>query len=382
MDNFITNRKEKIRRILEKRPRDLLLFELVVQTGTKISILLDLKVNHLHNIQVGDEIPILKNFPNGSVFTMNKTIHEAFNSYFKKHDLTPKDYLFKSKKTNEPLKLSTVSNMIKKWMEDAEIKDSGGARFLYRMRHHERIDKQVSIQNIVENIDSTKLLEPVQNVNFQNIIYQRLFEAIVSGKIPPGTKLIASQISKKFNVSQTPVRGALNRLEASGFVIPQKKRASIVKELSLSNIREIMNIRLALEIFGIELACRIRSEETLIHLKSLLTKYESTYNIDEFQEIHNQFHQTLCADAKMPLLQQLIRDMCNRVNPYFVLLISNLKNLDSYRKTNFNFHWNIYEEMRRGNTEKVSQYLREDLTQSITRLDKILQQQKKGGLDW
>lgn len=76
------------------------------------------------------------------------------------------------------------------------------------------------------------LIAPVDTSTLQKRVFDTFFQAIVTGSFPPGIKLTVSDISRRFNVSQMPVREALSRLEATGFIVSQKKKGTIVRGLS------------------------------------------------------------------------------------------------------------------------------------------------------
>lgn len=362
--------------VVKGRPRDLLLFELAVQTKITMKELLTLKVKHLLDLKVGDKLTISKGTQNDSAIIISQTIYETFLKYMKEVRLLPEDYLFKSRRGQKPLNLSSVSNMIKNWSKAANIDRPCGIRSLRKSWNYYEENKSPPKLDFPREVYPMKFLQPIEMFSVQEITYQRLFEAIISGKIPPGARLTTAEISERFKVSPTPVRFALNWLEARGFVISQKKKACIVRELSLVNLKEIMSIRLALETFGVGLSCKACTKETLSRLESLLRIFETTDDLDEFQRTNNQFHQTLCADAKMPLLEQLISDLCNRLSPYFIIYIFKLEDIKSYREVNINSHRKMYEGMRRKDPEEVCNWLKFDLTEGMTKLEETLRRMK------
>jgi DNA-binding GntR family transcriptional regulator len=369
---------KRIRSIIYEKPRDLLLFDLATQTGIRMKELLSLKVNHIIGLKIGDGISISGSNAGNPDLIMNKIIHETFRKYLKEVSPKADDYLFKSRKKQGPLSLSSVSNMIKRWFEAANIEGPYGARSLRKTWEYFMRNKSHPELNSSEKIDFMEFIEPVEKLTVQEQIYKKLSEAIISGRIPPGAKLTTAEISKRFNVSATPVRWALNWLEARGFAISQKKKAIIVKELSVANLKEITTIRLALETFAAKLSCKNCSEETLISLESLLKIYEETNDLEEFQQTNKQFHQTLYRDSNMFLLQQLISDLCDKVSPYFVLFISNMDTTRYYRELNLDCHRKILEGMRRKDPEEVCKWLNVDMIQGIARMEAVLE--RKGSV--
>ena len=77
--------------------------------------------------------------------------------------------------------------------------------------------------------------------------YRTLRDEIVDWKLPPGSVLGEVEQSTRLGVSRTPLREALARLTADGLVAPQAGRGLVVTDISLENIRELFEVRQALE---------------------------------------------------------------------------------------------------------------------------------------
>ena len=78
-------------------------------------------------------------------------------------------------------------------------------------------------------------------------IYQKLRLDIYSSKIHQGAMLTEQEIADSFNVSRTPVREALRKLEQEGLITIIPKKGSIVKQITLQDILEMDQIRELLE---------------------------------------------------------------------------------------------------------------------------------------
>lgn len=63
---------------------------------------------------------------------------------------------------------------------------------------------------------------PIQRANsLSGDVYEAIFAQLMSLKIPPGARITVDSLVKEFNVSQTPIREALGRLEGEGLVVKQ-----------------------------------------------------------------------------------------------------------------------------------------------------------------
>src|SRR5215212_1684620 len=78
-------------------------------------------------------------------------------------------------------------------------------------------------------------------------IREQLIDDILTGRLPPGTRIIETRLAQEFGVSQAPVREALRDLELFGFVISSPFRGTQVREISTEDLVDIYPIRAALE---------------------------------------------------------------------------------------------------------------------------------------
>jgi len=89
-----------------------------------------------------------------------------------------------------------------------------------------------------------------------------LQQRVLSGEIPSGTRLRQSALAAEFGVSRTPIREALRKLQAGGFVELQPNRGALVRGLSAREIRDAYEVRAELEALAAELAAvRIRHDQ-------------------------------------------------------------------------------------------------------------------------
>jgi len=364
---------ERIRKMLHTKPRDLLLFDLATTTGLRITEMLRLKVRDLLALKPGDSLPAkgpraLEN--SGPILT--EPVFQTFRSYLDEVRPQPDNYLFKSRKGTKPLTVSSVSHLVTSWFDAAGLEGLRGAKSLHKTweqtvdngsqkKAHAAIGGQAQVS--VAALDTSTL---------QQRVYDALFQAIVSGRIPPGTRMTAKEISRRLKVSVMPVREALSRLEATGFVATQKKTGTIVKGLSRKDLEEITTIRLNLETLAARKACAVRSEQTLDRLESLMQHYLSTPEAEDFLRINREFHHTLYQDADMPMLLQLIVGLWDRISPYLHLYVLTIEDLDLERAPSAKCHVGMVAGMRRKDAGEVVKCLEADVQRCYQRTFKIL----------
>jgi DNA-binding GntR family transcriptional regulator len=117
------------------------------------------------------------------------------------------------------------------------------------------------MRGIVRRVEWSKLsLMSTQSLTTET--YLRLRSDIIQGRIRPNERLVALELAERLKVSRTPVREALQLLAAQGLVVPVK-RGYIVREHTSSDIREIYEIRGALEEMAARLAAQRATDEQI-----------------------------------------------------------------------------------------------------------------------
>ena len=94
--------------------------------------------------------------------------------------------------------------------------------------------------------DMERRLLPVKLDSYQplrEVVCETLREAIISGVLRPGERLMEIQLAEELGVSRTPVREAIRKLELEGFVIMIPRRGTYVADLSIKDINEVFEVR-------------------------------------------------------------------------------------------------------------------------------------------
>ena len=105
-------------------------------------------------------------------------------------------------------------------------------------------------------------LNKIQNTHdLSDFVHDAIFEAIISGKLAPGSKLKQVELAQHLDVSQNTVREALKSLANSGLVIQKPNRGFTVAEIPVEEQEEIYELRTILEVWAIDYAVEQISKE-------------------------------------------------------------------------------------------------------------------------
>jgi DNA-binding GntR family transcriptional regulator len=147
----------------------------------------------------------------------------------------------------------------------------------------------------------------------------RLESEILSGTVPPGTRLDEQSLARRFGVSRTPVREALRHLASSGLVQIRAHHGAIVRQLTLHELIEMFQVIAELEGLGARLAARRITAQDRVQLKQ---SHEAGMRHAEkreealFFEENNHLHDIILLASRNKFLIDEVHDLIRRVNPY------------------------------------------------------------------
>ena len=126
--------------------------------------------------------------------------------------------------------------------------------------------------------------------------YATLRGEIMDGLLAPGHRLREQELSERLQISRTPVREALSRLQADGLLVMQPRSGLAVAELDDAGVIELYETREALEATAAQLAARYANPRDIAAMRSILAAEELAPDDPVQQQRHNRtFHAALLA---------------------------------------------------------------------------------------
>lgn len=108
----------------------------------------------------------------------------------------------------------------------------------------------------------------------RDVVFNTLRKAILTGELKPGERLLEIHLANQLGVSRTPIREAIRKLELEGLVIMMPRRGAEVAQITEKSLRDVLEVRRALDALCAELACDRISEEGLAALKDACGQFE------------------------------------------------------------------------------------------------------------
>lgn len=153
--------------------------------------------------------------------------------------------------------------------------------------------------------------------SLSDAVYADVKRDILTGSLEPAARLQEAELAKRYSVSKTPVREALNRLVHEGLLDVFPRVGYIVSQCSVTDAQSVFEFRAILECAAVDLATRYITDSELEQLEALATldvrpREPATY--EEFFLQNRRFHLLIAAASRNPELASAIEGLFDRVD--------------------------------------------------------------------
>ena len=168
----------------------------------------------------------------------------------------------------------------------------------------------------------------INKLNLNEQIYETLRKEIFTNQIESGSLLVNKDLQEKFEVSSSPIRDAINRLEQDGLISKITRAGARVIQLNYEKTREINELMSIISTGAITLAIKSPRKTKLDkELKKLLKIQEENLYTDEYFFFDYQFHKLFFEYSNNSLLFKVYK----QYNVLSELAVRSLDNVDQYR---------------------------------------------------
>jgi DNA-binding GntR family transcriptional regulator len=164
---------------------------------------------------------------------------------------------------------------------------------------------------------------PLALVSVEDSVYRILREEIGRLDLAPGQRLRLEEVAGRLDVSLTPVRHALRRLESEGLVVSIPRRGSRVAPLSVEELEEIQALRLGLETFLARAGAERITDGALAAMEVARDEMEGAFRAGDLDAYLSSFwslRDACYACAERPRLLRALEDQRIRVERYILYL--------------------------------------------------------------
>lgn len=136
-----------------------------------------------------------------------------------------------------------------------------------------------------------------------------LADRIIAGQIEPGSRLRQDHIAEEFGASHVPVREAFRRLEAQGLAVSEPRRGVRVASFDLSEVKEVAEMRAALEVLALRHAAPNLTRAILDEAEEATRAGDNSRDVRSWEAANRRFHRLILAPCGMPRLLASIDDL-------------------------------------------------------------------------
>lgn len=140
-------------------------------------------------------------------------------------------------------------------------------------------------------------------------ISKTLASRIIAGEIEAGSRLRQDHIAAEFGASHVPVREAFRRLEAQGLVVSEPRKGVRVAGFSLEEVREVAEMRAALEGLALRNALPHMTKSILDQAEEANRASDHARDVQSWEETNRRFHRIILTPCGMPRLLKAIDDL-------------------------------------------------------------------------
>ncbi len=153
----------------------------------------------------------------------------------------------------------------------------------------------------------------------RDVVFKTLRQAILTGELKPGERLMEIHLAEKLGVSRTPIREAIRQLELEGLVTMAPRRGAQVAHITKKGMSEVLEVRVALEELAVGLACERITDEEIELLQNTCLAFENAVDSSDTRKITAadiEFHDTIMAAGKNTRLTQLVHNLSEQMYRY------------------------------------------------------------------
>jgi len=214
----------------------------------------------------------------------------------------------------------------------------------------------------------------------REIVFQALREAIISGELKPGERLMEVQLAEEMGVSRTPVREAIRKLELEGLVVMVPRKGAYVAGLSMKDAADVFEVRQSLEGLAAALAAERITDEEIESLERVLLEINDAAeknDLDLIIQKDAEFHNILFKASRNDRLVQIISNLKEQIDRFRIQSFENPGRLKKLMEE----HKKIVEAITERNVEKAKKLAEEHIEKVENNVMDILRKQMDIGDD-
>ena len=179
----------------------------------------------------------------------------------------------------------------------------------------------------------------------RDVVFNTLRQSILTGELKPGERLMEIHLADKLGVSRTPIREAIRKLELEGLVTMIPRRGAEVAQITEKSLRDVLEVRRALDALAVELACERITPSQLEQLREACDAFERETKWGDANRVARAdvaLHDIILVASGNARLMQMVSNLSQQMYRY---RLEYVKDGGSYERL-IREHRTIYEAIR------------------------------------
>lgn len=209
-------------------------------------------------------------------------------------------------------------------------------------------------------------MNKIGNEALGKLAYDRIKNMILANRFQPGQKIVQEKLAAELGISRTPLRDALQMLEAEHLVESIPRRGIVVRAFSKEEIIEIFECRIALECTAVRLFAERASQKEIGQMKKIFQPFQKqveTIDVKAYQQADGRFHDFIIRHCGNGYLEKMV-DGSN-----LLLLVERIGLLRQPEETLFE-HEAIIQAIESRHPSMAEKMLRQHLVRSQATIEK------------
>lgn len=209
----------------------------------------------------------------------------------------------------------------------------------------------------------------------RDVVFKTLRQAILKGELEPGERLMEIQLADRLGVSRTPIREAIRKLELEGLVLMIPRKGAEVAKISEKSLRDVLEIRRALDALAIELCIERMTEDDVKALAEAQEEFRKSVEGNEamvIAESDERFHDVIYNSTNNPRLVQMLNNLREQMYRYRLEYIKDAEK----RQVLVSEHDWILKAIRERNVTEAKTAIRQHVDNQVTTVAKNIKEQQ------
>ncbi len=213
----------------------------------------------------------------------------------------------------------------------------------------------------------------------RDVVFHTLRRAILTGQLKPGERLMEVHLANKLGVSRTPIREAIRKLELEGLVTMIPRRGAEVAQITEKSLKDVLEVRRALDVLSVELACERITKEEMEELYRACQEFEKAAREKEPSVIAQadvRLHDIIVDATRNQRLKQLVNNLSEQMYRYRFVYIQEANQYENLIEE----HREVYESIAERNKERAARAARLHIDNQELSILRQLRLEKSGKL--